>query len=765
MIGELMTHLWQSTFFAVVAGLLTLAFRKNRAQVRYWLWLSASLKFFIPFALLIGLGSRLGWMPAAQKIATPVVSFAVEYVAQPFPETISIMPRLELTNRQSRDWTPLAIAGLWLAGVSVIAIMRLRLWLRVRAAVRDSVPLSIPSAVEIRSAPGLLEPGVIGLWRQTLLLPEGIMERLTPSEMQAVLAHELCHVRRRDNLLASIHMVVEMLFWFHPLVWWIGARLLDERERACDESVLSLGNQPRVYAEAILNVCKLYAESPLVCVSGVTGSDIKRRIEAIMMNRIGLSLNRAKKLLLACAGVAALAAPVAVGVLIAVGRLPAIHAQSPTAVPMPLPLPVQIAQAAPVTPPAPASAATPIPAGTSVAPPIAYRDRRLVAMLFDFGGMTSDDQARLQQYAINFVNDGLKPADLVCVMLAGAPAVQVAQDFTDTKTLLITAIQSFSAASATGGAVDVNARLANIETASKMLGALPGKKAVMYFSSGITQSGADNQTALLAVINAAKTANVAIYPIDARSTVGAAIGAVDASGGGRSMAAAVVPPGASQEEYDRRAAYAQSQFGSGNNAMSRSYVRYGAPDQIEDRGSGVQIWRYNYLEDFHSGAAFEFAAKGLSARVIWPAPEATFEGHFVPASLAQLAPLVQPLTQEGGITNATNTLAGLPGGHATIQSYAASPGVAPAADRRFPALLVPLAPLSGTVDILGQIRTRLDTGAAGEVAGNVRDTVQASVGTWQAIFTVKPGAYVCRVLVREALTGKLFGETIDFDVK
>ena len=82
-------------------------------------------------------------------------------------------------------------------------------------------------------------------------------------------------------------------------MWWIGARLVEERERACDEDVLSLGNQPRIYADAILNVYRLYTESPLVCVSGVTGSNIRRRVEAIMTNRKGLTLNSAKKLLLA----------------------------------------------------------------------------------------------------------------------------------------------------------------------------------------------------------------------------------------------------------------------------------------------------------------------------------------------------------------------------------------------------------------------------------------------------------------------------------
>src|SRR5207249_5075322 len=125
-------------------------------------------------------------------------------------------------------------------------------------------------------------PGVVGLFRPILLLPASIEERLTMLQLDAVLAHELCHVRRRDNLTSAIHMIVEAIFWFHPLVWWIGARLVEERERACDEAVLSLGSEPHDYAEAILKVCSQYVESPLACTSGVSGSDLKKRIQAIL---------------------------------------------------------------------------------------------------------------------------------------------------------------------------------------------------------------------------------------------------------------------------------------------------------------------------------------------------------------------------------------------------------------------------------------------------------------------------------------------------
>jgi bla regulator protein BlaR1 len=85
------SHLWQSTLFAGAAALLTLAFRKNKAHVRYCLWLSASYKFLIPFALLTSLGSHIQmWTPSSvREIAavTPPFSYTVDRFSQPlFPQ-------------------------------------------------------------------------------------------------------------------------------------------------------------------------------------------------------------------------------------------------------------------------------------------------------------------------------------------------------------------------------------------------------------------------------------------------------------------------------------------------------------------------------------------------------------------------------------------------------------------------------------------------------------------------------------------------------
>jgi hypothetical protein len=150
-------------------------------------------------------------------------------------------------------------------------------WRRVHALRRSAHTVSVPAGMEISvpamSNPDLIEPGVFGILQPVLLLPEGIAERLNPTQLDAILAHEFCHIRRPDNLTATNHMAVQAIFWFHPLTWWIGARLVHERERAYDEEVLRLGCKPNVYAESVLMICKLYLSSPLARVSGVTGSD------------------------------------------------------------------------------------------------------------------------------------------------------------------------------------------------------------------------------------------------------------------------------------------------------------------------------------------------------------------------------------------------------------------------------------------------------------------------------------------------------------
>ncbi|HUP04850.1 MAG TPA: M56 family metallopeptidase, partial [Bryobacteraceae bacterium] len=104
-------------------------------------------------------------------------------------------------------------------------------------------------------------------------------------------------------------------FWFHPLVWWVGARLTEERERACDEEVIRLGGHPQTYAESILKVCEFYLSSPVPCAAGVTGGELKTRIEGIVSHRFTRDLSFAKKALLALSASLAVAVPAIIGIV------------------------------------------------------------------------------------------------------------------------------------------------------------------------------------------------------------------------------------------------------------------------------------------------------------------------------------------------------------------------------------------------------------------------------------------------------------------
>ncbi|HEV8413505.1 MAG TPA: M56 family metallopeptidase [Bryobacteraceae bacterium] len=307
-------HLWQSTLFAGVVWLLTLVLRKNHARVRHALWLAASIKFLVPFSLFIALGSQFQWR-TTPTVARSNVYVVMDQVSQPFTA-----PAIAATAQPLPSPFPAILSSIWACGVIGITCAWWVRWRRIRAAVRAGKPVNLELPIRAISSPTLWEPGVFGIFRPVLLLPEGIFERLTPAQLNAVVAHELCHVRHRDNLIATTHMFVETVFWLHPLVWWIGKRMVEERERACDEVVLRLFGEPKAYAEGILNVCKLYVQSPLTCVSGVTGANLKKRLETIMTHRAALGLNLGKKMALAVAALAALALPIVVGMM---------HAQSP----------------------------------------------------------------------------------------------------------------------------------------------------------------------------------------------------------------------------------------------------------------------------------------------------------------------------------------------------------------------------------------------------------------------------------------------------
>src|SRR5713101_4845058 len=133
-------HLWQSTLFACIAGLLTLILRKNHARVRYCLWLAASVKFLIPFSLLVGIGSYLPWLHRAEG-TNPGFYVAIEEVSQPF--TQPTMPMIPQGNASIGPihLLPAVLATVWLCGFLVVIFQWYFRWRRISEAIRKAVPL------------------------------------------------------------------------------------------------------------------------------------------------------------------------------------------------------------------------------------------------------------------------------------------------------------------------------------------------------------------------------------------------------------------------------------------------------------------------------------------------------------------------------------------------------------------------------------------------------------------------------------------------
>jgi len=191
---------------------------------------------------------------------------------------------------------------------------------------------------------------------------------------------------------------------------------------------------------------------------------------------------------------------------------------------------------------------------------VKYKDRRLLVLFFDQAGMPVADQLRTQQAATKFLTSQITASDLVAVMTYQTD-LTVLQDFTSDRDRLFEVIKHLNVGDVgmangntgddseadTGAAFtqddsefnifNTDRKLAALESAVKMLGGLPEKKALVYFASGMSMSGIDNQAQLRATVNAAIRSNVAFYPVDARGLVATApLGnATQGSQGGQAM--------------------------------------------------------------------------------------------------------------------------------------------------------------------------------------------------------------------------------------
>ena len=292
---SLLAHLWQSTLFALVLMPVLLLLRRAPARLRYSIWLVASLKFILPSAALVALAGRFFAVPEVH-LSAATFGFAglLELVRSLLNGPVAAIS----TAVAGRHWLLVAMSTLWLAGTLGCAglwfFRRRRFASHLHAAVlttrgpaarlleKTRQRLAIRRPVALALVPGTIEPGVWRIWRPLLVLPAQMPEHLSEEELEAIFLHELIHIRRWDNLVASLHMGLCCLFWFHPVVWLLDRRLLAAREEACDERVVELCGHPEPYVSGLLKAMRFGVGLRLAGVSSAHASNFRRRIERIL---------------------------------------------------------------------------------------------------------------------------------------------------------------------------------------------------------------------------------------------------------------------------------------------------------------------------------------------------------------------------------------------------------------------------------------------------------------------------------------------------
>jgi beta-lactamase regulating signal transducer with metallopeptidase domain len=317
--------LWQSS---VLIGLLfvldLLLRRKVRPAVRYVLWLVVLVKLLLPPSLAFPT-SPGWWLRPAKVVATKprstavVVTYGADVSPAPraaFTPVFVAPPRPRLTPAA---W---AFVGMVAVSLGMLAWMLVRWYQVARDARRAAIaPAQLSELLPKQQRPARIRlterpqsPAVCGLFLPVVLLPRSLAEHLQPAQLRAVLLHELLHLRRGDVWVNCAQSLLQIVYWWHPLLWFANARIRRVREEAVDDAVmLALNDDADAYAPTLLEVAKLALRRPLASL-GLVGilesrSSLRQRIERLMdfrpPRKAGLTLGSA----LAVFGFAALAVP------------------------------------------------------------------------------------------------------------------------------------------------------------------------------------------------------------------------------------------------------------------------------------------------------------------------------------------------------------------------------------------------------------------------------------------------------------------------
>jgi beta-lactamase regulating signal transducer with metallopeptidase domain/peroxiredoxin len=316
-LGWSLAHfVWEGAILAGILAVVLLLLRRRSASARYLACSSAMLLMVAAVPLtwcLITPDMKVSDVPALPPETTLSESGAAAPLVNDFPagtppaaipaelamepvSAASPMPRGPEASLGTRfvhlmdAWMPWIVL-VWLAGVSVLSTRLAVGWVLIQRLRRNCVQsvgeplhaamrrlarqLSVSRPVRLAQSTIAEVPSAIGWLRPMILLPVKALTGLTTEQIEAIIAHELAHIRRYDYLVNLAQSVVETVLFYHPAVWWVSRRMRIEREHCCDDLAVAASGDAVTYARALSNMESLRA-APRLAAAASGGSLIDR---------------------------------------------------------------------------------------------------------------------------------------------------------------------------------------------------------------------------------------------------------------------------------------------------------------------------------------------------------------------------------------------------------------------------------------------------------------------------------------------------------
>ncbi len=321
-LGWTLVHsVWQVGFVALVLFLILRLFKNLTANARYFFSVCAlGFVLVLPLATFVRLANVSAQNQSSDKIFNAEASNSLQNKEQaPENFTFSANNKLQAANSSDEDaffsfanlqknfkqnlvsTLPILVL-LWIFGVGFFAFRLCGgVWQLHKYKTREiSTPdkhwqerfsilcekLRITQTVKLLQSNRIETPIVVGWLKPLILVPTSVFLQMNPQQLETILAHELIHIRRYDNLVNFAQSFVEILFFYHPCVWWISAVIRREREFACDDAVTeTLENPHIVYASALANleeIRRLTKEKTPSFLMAASGGKLMQRINRIL---------------------------------------------------------------------------------------------------------------------------------------------------------------------------------------------------------------------------------------------------------------------------------------------------------------------------------------------------------------------------------------------------------------------------------------------------------------------------------------------------